>query len=277
MIRNKVVSGLTVTKACGYLGISRQALYQRYNRQMLQLEHETLVLQQVRNERRTHPRIGGRKLKYLLSLRSMYIGRDNLFNLLREHRLLVRPKRAYHKTTNSHHRFHCHPNIIKNGFIPSSPEQLWVADITYFPTQEGESYVSLVTDAYSRKVVGYQVDSNMKTSSVKKAFTNALKQRCRTTNLIHHSDKGVQYCSGEYQQLHIKHNVQCSMTDGYDCYQNALAERINGILKSEYLLCKPKNLEEAKKMVGESVTNYNERRPHSALKYKTPDEVHRAL
>jgi len=272
-----VIPGLKVTQACLYLGISRQALYQRGKRQAAQNKHEASVLEQVRNERLVHPRIGARKLKYLLNLKNIFIGRDHLFNLLRDKRLLVSPKRAYHRTTNSHHRFHCHPNVIKNGYSAVQPEQLWVADITYLPTRDGESYVSLITDAFSRKIVGYQVDSHMKTTSVKKAFTSALKQRTKQGDLIHHSDRGVQYCSAEYQGLHEKYGVKCSMTDGYDCYQNALAERINGILKSEYLLHKPKDLDEAKKMVAESVAIYNQKRPHSALKYKMPDEVHRAF
>ncbi len=161
--------------------------------------------------------------------------------------------------------------------MPSRPEQLWVADITYFPTQSGESYISLITDAYSRKIVGYHVDKNMKTQSVKQAFIRALKDRKSEAPLIHHSDRDSQYCSSEYQKLHEQHQVICSMTDGYDCYQNALAERINGILKQEYLLVKPKDLNEARKMVTQSVKLYNHYRPHSALKYKTPDEVHQAF
>ena len=161
--------------------------------------------------------------------------------------------------------------------VPSYPEQLWVADITYLATRAGNTYLSLVTDAYSRKIVGYHLDVDMKAQTVKKAFMNALKSRLSDRELIHHSDRGIQYCSKEYQELHQKHNVLCSMTDGYDCYQNALAERINGILKMEYLLNKPSDLNEARKMVSESVKLYNEQRPHAALKYKTPDEVHRAF
>jgi len=228
-------------------------------------------------ERMAQPRIGTRKLKYLMSLKQLFIGRDRLFKLLASYRLLVLCKRAYHKTTNSHHGFHCHPNLLKAGLIPQKPEQLWVADITYLPTHAGEAYLSLITDAYSRKVVGYHVDDNMRTGSVKQAFCRALRQRKTNNSLVHHSDRGVQYCSNEYQQLHKQHHIRCSMTDGYDCYQNALAERINGILKNEYLLVKPKDLKEAKKMVEESVMIYNQRRPHTALKYKTPDEVHQAF
>lgn len=228
------------------------------------------------------PRIGTRKLHYLLNtIMGIKIGRDRLFDLLRNHRLLVQPKRAYHKTTNSHHRFHKHPNLIKFGIeqvIPQKPEQLWVADITYLPLETGEAYLSLITDAWSRKIVGYHVDDNLGAEAVSQAYIKALKERkAPQYSLIHHSDRGIQYCSKKYQELHQKHNIRCSMTDGYDCYQNALAERVNGILKNEYLLHKPKNLEEARRMVAESIEIYNVRRPHMSLKYKTPDEMHRAF
>jgi transposase InsO family protein len=212
-----------------------------------------------------------------MAVEGLFIGRDKLFDLLREHRLLVPLKRAFHRTTQSRHRFTCHPNLIKLGFKPKKPEELWVADITYLPTQTGEAYLSLVTDAYSRKIVGYHVDDNMRASSVAKAFKQALKQRTTDAKLIHHSDRGIQYCSSEYQKIHEQHGIQCSMTDGYDCYQNALAERVNGILKQELLLQKPSNLLEARLMVKQSVDIYNHRRPHMALKYKTPDEIHQAL
>ena len=266
-----------MTKACRFLCISRQAYYKQCQAQKKREIHDNAVIAFVCAERMVQPRLGARKLKYLMGLNQLYIGRDRLFRLLRGHRLLVEPKRAYHKTTQSHHRFHCHPNLIKDGFKATKPEQLWVADITYLPTHTGEAYVSLVTDAYSRKIVGYQVDDNMKTESVKRAFTRALKERTRTTPLIHHSDRGLQYCSGEYQAIHERYDVTCSMTDGYDCYQNALAERVNGILKNEYLLAKPNCLADAKKMVAESVAIYNKQRPYMALKYKTPDEVHQAF
>lgn len=210
----------------------------------------------------------------------LIVGRDRLFDLLREHRLLVPTKRAYHKTTQSHHRFRKHPNLLKPGerqVIPSRPEQVWVADITYLPVRQGEAYLSLVTDAYSRKIVGHCVHDNLKTESVIAAYQQALKQRQCRDALIHHSDRGIQYCSAQYQAVHARHGVHCSMTDGYDCYQNALAERVNGILKNEFLIRKPRDLEEAKAMVAESIRIYNERRPHLSLQYKTPDEVHRAL
>ncbi len=264
-------------RACRYLGISRQAYYQHCQRDRRRTLFEESVIEFVLFERMIQPRIGTRKLQHLMQNRALSIGRDRLFDLLRVHRLLVPTRRAYHKTTHSHHRFHCHPNIVKSGLNVTKPEQLWVADITYLATHAGETYVSLVTDAYSRKIVGYQVDDNMKASSVKQAFKQALRHRQSNHALVHHSDRGIQYCSAEYQSLHHKHGVTCSMTDGYDCYQNALAERVNGILKNEYLLSKPNDLADARRMVAESVVIYNQRRPHLALKYKTPDEVHRAF
>lgn len=254
-----------------YLGITRQAYYKRCKVTALKEQLEQQVLSFVKLERMTQPRIGTRKLQYIMGQSELRIGRDHLFSLLRVNRLLVPNKRAYHRTTHSLHRFYKHPNIIKGDINLTRPEQLWVADITYLPTNDSESYLSLVTDAYSRKIVGYHLSGNLKTSSVKQAFKHALKSRQTKLPLIHHSDRGIQYCSNEYQEIHKKHGITCSMTDGYDCYQNALAERINGILKNEYLLSKPNNLEEAKIMVKQSIEIYNQRRPHTALKYKTPD------
>ncbi|CCN78899.1 Integrase, catalytic region [Vibrio nigripulchritudo SO65] len=277
MVQEKTITGLTVTKFCQLVHISRQAYYKQCQVQFSKEHHERTIIQFIHDVRIKQPRIGTRKLKFLASMSGIQIGRDRLFELLRNHRLLVRARRAYHRTTDSHHRFFCHPNKVKDGVVPNKIEQLWVADITYLPTQQGESYVSLVTDAHSRKIVGYYVDDNMKTQSVKRAFTSALKKRKNKEKLVHHSDRGSQYCSKEYQDIHKSHGINCSMTDGHDCYQNALAERINGILKTELLLRKPRDLGEARVMVAESVEIYNQLRPHTALKYKTPDEVYRAF
>lgn len=131
--------------------------------------------------------------------------------------------------------------------MPDAPEQLWVADITYFPTRQGSAYLSLITDAFSRKIVGHYVHDTLQTEAVIQAMDKALKGRQYSGELVHHSDRGIQYCSTPYQQLHAKHGIRCSMTDGYDCYQNALAERVNGILKTEFLLVLPKDLAEAKR------------------------------
>lgn len=237
----------------------------------------------VQRLRLRQPRIGTRKLHYLLHCQpnnSLKVGRDRLFKILAEYRLLVLPKRAYHKTTQSFHRFYRHPNLLKSGaeqVKAQAPEHVWVADITYLPARSGPLYLSLVTDAYSRKIVGHHVHEGLHAESVAVAFRQALKGRQGSQALVHHSDRGIQYCSVLYQALHKHHGVQCSMTDGYDCYQNALAERVNGILKNELLLRSPDDLQQARSMVSDAVSVYNTERPHLALKYKTPDAVHRAL
>ncbi|UNM97609.1 IS3 family transposase [Ignatzschineria rhizosphaerae] len=223
---------------CNYLGFSRQAYYQWKARQKQKSEYEALVLDKVIGIRLQQPRLGTRKLHYLLPELGFSIGRDALFSLLKRHRMLIPRAKAYHKTTNSLHRFYKHPNLLENLEI-TAPEQAWVADITYFPTHNGTSYISLITDAFSRKIVGYDVSDTLKADSSARAYEMALNNRVRTGVLRHHSDRGIQYCSDQYQKIHEKHAVLCSMTEGGNCYQNALAERVNGILKNEYLFIKP--------------------------------------
>ncbi|UJP35955.1 IS3 family transposase [Aeromonas veronii] len=283
VLSQRQVERLTIVRACLFLGISRQAYYKR-NRVADERHAQGLqVVCFVRQVRLRQPRVGTRKLHYLLQGQDddgLKVGRDRLFRILAEHRLLVQPRRAYHKTTHSFHRFYRHPNLLKAGpeqVTPVAPEQVWVADITYLPARSGPLYLSLVTDAYSRKIVGHHVHEGMHAESVAMAFKKALKQRRGSGELIHHSDRGVQYCSGLYQSLHERYGVKCSMTDGYDCYQNALAERVNGVLKGELLLQSPQDLTQAREMVREAVDIYNAERPHHALKYRTPDAVHRGF
>jgi transposase InsO family protein len=265
------------------MGISRQAYYQRNRVADRRSHQDRQIAQFVRQVRMRQPRLGTRKLHFLLQGQAapeLRVGRDRLFRILAEHRLLVLPKRAYHKTTHSFHRFYRHPNLLKPGpqqVQPHAPERVWVADITYLPSQSGPLYLSLVTDAYSRKIVGHHVHAGLHAESVARAFSLALRQRRTRHALVHHSDRGAQYCSAHYQRLHAQHGVTCSMTDGYDCYQNALAERVNGILKNELLMHTPADLTQARRMVREAVDIYNQERPHQALKYKTPDAVHRAF
>lgn len=266
------------------MGISRQAYYKREQSARCRSAQAITVTTLVRDVRLRQPRVGGRKLHHMLGQRlaesGIKLGRDRLFDVLREARLLVTPQRAFHKTTQSYHRFKRHPNLLKAGpdrVVPTAPEQVWVADITYLPTAGQFAYLSLVTDAYSRKIVGYHVHDSLQTEQVSEAFKMALKTRRTQQPLVHHSDRGIQYCSTYYQGIHRRHGIRCSMTDGYDCYQNALAERINGILKGEFLLQRPATLQQAAKMVEQSVYIYNHERPHMALQCKTPDAVHRAL
>lgn len=224
------------------------------------------------------PRIGTRKLYSLLKSKfddqGIKLGRDGFFDYLRDQRLLVKPVKCYTKTTNSKHWMHKHPNHFKDLKIKYA-EQAFVSDITYLETDEGVHYLSLVTDAYSRKIMGYELSDNMRAESVVKALRQAAKQRQTQRPLIHHSDRGLQYCSSIYQKELKRNNIEPSMTDGYDCYQNALAERVNGILKQEFLIYKCRNLNELKYLVKQSIEIYNQMRPHLSLNMKTPEEVHK--
>ncbi len=263
------------------MGLSRQAFYQGQRRHLQRECRAQVVVQWVRERRLRQPRLGTRKLHHLLgeSLLPSGLGRDALFDVLRNAGMLVPQRRAYHKTTDSHHRFRRHPNLLKAGeqqVCATASEQVWVADITYLPTQGRFVYLSLVTDAYSRKIVGWHVHDSLQTEQVAQALKMALRTRQSDQRLVHHSDRGIQYCSSYYQAIHSRHGLHCSMTDGYDCYQNALAERVNGILKGELLLHRPVDLEQARRMVRESIEIYNAERPHLSLKMQTPDAVHRA-
>jgi len=204
--RKKRIQNLSISKACQFMGISRQAYYKRNRADAARLILDEKVADFVQQKRLRQPRLDTRKLYYLLQCQPQHelqVSRDRLFAILRERRLLVARKRAYHKTTDSHHRFRRHPNLLKPGpyqVVPSGPEQVWVADITYLPTQEGVAYLSLVTDAFSRKIVGYHVHESLHTASVAQP-------------LIHHSDRGSRYCSGMYQELHAKHGIRYPVFD----------------------------------------------------------------
>jgi len=260
------------------LGLSRQAVYQWKER--LESRHRTLspVRDMVLYWRRFMPRIGTRKLYYLikpqLEAQGIKLGRDGLFHYLKQENLLVKPRKSYTKTTYSKHWLRKHPNLLKDTSV-TDVEQAFVSDITYVQTDQGTHYLSLVTDACSRKIMGYEVSAGMKASDVVKALKMAVSQRVSQNQTIHHSDRGLQYCSAEYQTVLRQNQIIASMTDGYDCYQNALAERINGILKQEFLLYQCKTLEELKTLVAQSVQIYNELRPHLSLGMKTPNQVHR--
>lgn len=263
------------------MGISRQGYYKAIACERKRAQQDEQVVQLVRQKRQRQPRVGTRKLHYMLQeplkRAGIKLGRDAMFGVLRAAGMLVARQRAYHKTTNSHHYYRCHPNLLKDGLskvTPTASEQVWVADMTYLPTDSKMAYLSLVTDAYSRKIVGWHVHEGMQTSHVAQALKMALRNRQTDQKLVHHSDRGIQYCSAEYQRIHARHGVTCSMTDGYDCYQNALAERINGILKMEFLLHRPANARQARQMVRQSVEIYNQERPHLCLKYKTPQAIH---
>lgn len=235
------------------------------------------VIELVKEIRQQMPRIGTRKLYYLLEpkLNLLSVGRDRLFRILKANHMLIIPKRSYRITTNSHHRFRKHKNRIEQLAI-TRPEQVWVSDITYLGNRENPCYLSLVTDAYSKLIVGYNVSENLNTESCIKALEKAVKhRRYKSETLIHHSDKGIQYCSNEYQKILSDNGLQCSMTESYDPYQNAVAERVNGILKQEFMIDEYRvELSEIKQIVRESIRIYNSERPHYSSHMLTPEQMH---
>jgi transposase InsO family protein len=207
-------------------------------------------------------------------LRALKVGRDKFFDILRANHLLITRKRSYHTTTMSHHRFRKYPNIIKEVAV-CRPNQVWVSDITYIGKRESPCYLSLVTDAYSKKIVGFEVSQTMCTPHVVKALKMAQKQRKTNEPLIHHSDRGVQYCAEEYQYYLSKYQLSCSMTENSDPYENAIAERINGILKQEFMIdTYHLDLHLMKQIVAEAIDIYNNDRPHWSNHMLTPNQMH---
>ncbi len=258
-------------------GVDRQVYYRKRKSKQKRQDTASQVVELVREIRQQMPRIGTRKLYYLLEhkLEPLSVGRDRLFRILKANHLLIIPKRSYRITTNSHHRFRKHKNLIEQLAI-TRPEQVWVSDITYLGNRENPCYLSLVTDAYSKLIVGYNVSENLTTDSCIKALEKAVKGRqYKTQSLIHHSDKGIQYCSNEYQKTLSENRLQCSMTESYDPYQNAVAERVNGILKQEFMIDEYRaGLDEIAQMVKESIHIYNTKRPHYSSYMLTPRQMH---
>lgn len=256
-------------------GVDRQVYYRSLKRKSKQKTHAECVVNWIEDIRMEHPKMGGRKLYFLLKdrLGSLKIGRDKFFTILKANHLLVTPKRSYHKTTNSYHRFNKHKNLIKDYQV-RKPNHLWVSDITYLGNRENPCYLSLITDAYSKKIVGYDVSDSLATASSLNALKQAIKKE-KIEELIHHSDRGLQYCSDDYQKMLAKHGIKCSMTQESDPYENAIAERINGILKQEYDIDKFNvDLNTRKKLVDNIVKIYNEKRPHYSNHYLTPNQMH---
>lgn len=236
----------------------------------------------VQSHRKLLFRIGTRKLHHLLQAelesKALKCGRDKLFDYLRQENMLIKPSRRYVQTTNSKHWLRRYPNLTKD-IIVTQPEQLWVSDITYIKTEQGNSYLNLVTDAFSRKIVGYSIADNMETASMIPAYKMALNnKKNKHIQTVHHSDRGLQYCSKEYVELSHDNNCLISMTENGDPYENALAERMNRTIKEEFGLGKSlKSKQIAEQMVKEAVQLYNNYRPHLALNYKTPEQVHKKI
>jgi len=268
---------MSITFACNLFGYNRQVYYRSKNRVIKHQERAEQVYGMVQSVRSKMPRLGGKKLYHLLQseLMKLGIGRDKFFDILRANHLLIKPKRQYHITTNSHHRFRKHKNLVEEIKV-SRPEQVWVSDITYVGDRIHPQYLALITDSYSKKIVGHDVSNSLSVEGSVRALRMAIKNRkYKNEDLIHHSDRGLQYCSDQYQEILIKNTVKCSMTEKYDPYQNATAERVNGILKQEFILgIKVRDLELMKYLVKESIKIYNNERPHLSCEMQTPEFMH---
>lgn len=270
---------LALGRICRLFGITAQAYYQHnWYMEDLQFEHE-LVLKEVLSIKEKHRKMGGRKIYELLEPffleHQIKMGRDALFDLLSAHNLLVRRRKRRVSTTNSFHHYRRYSNLIRD-FVPDAPNQLWVSDITYWRIGSGHVYISLITDAFSRKVVGYHVAETLHTVETLKALKMAIAGLDEPpTDLIHHSDRGVQYCSSEYVRLLKSNKIQISMTENGDPLENAIAERINGIIKDEYLECyEVENINQCRELLYQVVLLYNQERPHLSLGMKTPESIH---
>jgi transposase InsO family protein len=265
---------------CTCLGISRSGYYSSIHAATRETIAESIVLELVHEQRRRLPRIGGKKLYFLLQkdLHSLCkIGRDKFFEILRNNGLLVSRKKRYARTTNSYHHFYRWKNLLKDRCI-TCPNECYVSDITYLRTTSGFVYLFLITDYYSRKIVGWDLSRSLSIEGGINSLQMAIKQRKTTYELLHHSDRGIQYCSHDYVKLLQNNGIKISMTEENHCYENSLAERVNGILKDEFLLYNTfGSITEAHKAVKEAITLYNEVRPHWSLKLQTPDAIHQLV
>lgn len=270
-----------VARLCGLFGKTRQALYDAQWRQTDEWMQEELIVTMVIETRKAlrQPKLGGIKLYNLLKGKiaehGMKLGRDAFLRLLRQNNLLVKRKKRYVITTMSKHHFKKWPNLIQN-FEIQHPEQVWVCDITYLRTETGFVYLSLITDAYSRKIMGFHLSQELKAKGAIIALKKALKERkYPDRKLIHHSDRGIQYCCDQYVSLLLEHKIQISMTQSGSPYDNAIAERINGILKTELGLDKTfKSYSDALEPLANAVFTYNNLRPHMSCNWLTPEQAH---
>jgi putative transposase len=271
--------GISLADLCSWFGVTRQAYYQNKNHALQDLIEQDILLDKIVDIRNEHKRLGGRKLFFMLERfmteHGIKMGRDAFFDFLRDHNLLIKQRKCYHITTNSKHWMKKYPNLIKN-LVPLGPNHVWVSDITYWKTKAGHYYISFITDAYSRKIVGYHVADNMQAIESVKALKMAVNTLGHGVDrLIHHSDRGSQYCSTPYVKTLKKNGIKISMTENDDPLENAIAERINGIIKGEYLFdFKIKSLSKAKEVLESVVKLYNEERPHSSIGNTTPSKAH---
>lgn len=273
-----IYPAIGLARLCRLLGITRQAFYQHFWHVSDVSTEEQLVLGEVSRIRHIHPVIGGRKLYYLLQSflieHQIKMGRDALFDLLAVHKMLVRKRRRRINTTQSHHWLKKYPNLIKD-WHPSKPNQLWVSDITYIAIPNGFLYLSLLTDAYCHKIMGYAVADNLEAINTTRALKMALRELNDVPDdLIHHSDRGIQYCSSDYVNLLNENNIRISMTENGDPLENAVAERVNGIIKEEYLRHYPlSDLMQVTELTADIINRYNKLRPHQSINLMTPQQA----
>lgn len=263
---------------CELFGKSRQAYYQRLKYNYKEEVKADILLQLIAKERKLMPRLGGRKLLLRIQARlpeELYLGRDSFFDFLREKGLLIRKRRNRTRTTLSNHWLRKYPNLVKD-FVPQRAHQLLVSDITYIETMEGFGYLSLVTDAYSRKIVGWALGSTLEARHTVSALQMALRQLSKgTREIYHHSDRGIQYCCEDYVKILKKNHFMISMTENGDPLENSIAERVNGILKDEWLNhMKLETRAEANRQLAQIIKTYNQQRPHSSLDMNTPECSH---
>jgi putative transposase len=266
-----------INELCLLLGYSRQAFYQRKREEEKEVLGEELIVQEVLRHRKLMKRLGGRKLlvcmNEFMQQHALDMGRDAFFDLLRENGLLIRRRRRKPYTTNSNHWLRKYPSLIE-GFVPIAPNQLWVSDITYIRLHNEFAYLSLITDAYSHKIVGFYLCENLSAKGCVNALKMALKSLPEQHHLIHHSDRGVQYCSTEYVSLLEKERIRISMTQTGNPRENPMAERVNGILKEELLEDVFLSFSVAREQVAIAISIYNFHRPHSSVDMLTPVEAH---
>lgn len=267
---------------CGWFGITRQAYYQNGWKGIDISIEEDILLSEVSEIRKNHRRMGTRKLydklQHFMLEHQIKMGRDALFDLLSSNHMLVRKRKRRIQTTQSYHWLRKYTNLI-HGFTPTAPNQLWVSDITYWKVNGSYVYISFITDAFSHKVVGYHAAQSLETietiQALKMALSGFVMEPESHFNLIHHSDRGVQYCSHDYVKLLQDNHIQISMTENGDPLENAIAERLNGILKDEYLLdTQVKSIDEARIALSRAVYLYNEERPHMSIGNLCPSQVH---
>lgn len=269
-----------LARLCAWFGVTRQAYYQHFWSMTDHVIEEDLIVQEVIQIRKNHRWMGGRKLyeklyPFMLE-HQIKMGRDAFFDLLSYHGLLIRRRKRRIVTTNSSHWLRKYPNLIRD-FVPTAPNQLWVSDITYWKINNRDVYINLITDAYSRYIVGYHGAPTLEAIESIKALKMALKttKNNQPESLIHHSDRGVQYCSSDYVKLLQENGIEISMTENGDPLENAIAERINGIIKNEYLIdYSVDNIGNAQQLLKKAVELYNYDRPHMSIGNLTPAHVY---